>query len=983
MRIIKPLVIILTIAMAGCGQFQSNATKQASVMLEENFQNPPDSTRSWVYWFWINGNITKEGITADLEAMKEVGVGGVLWMEVSGPYWAPGGKVKPYSDEWNSLMQWAIAEADRLGLLFDLTVDFGYGSGGPHITPDNSMQKIFWNKVVVDGGKTVDAIVDKPYVSKDNVDKAWLRPGETLHPKVVKNIAEVDSYNDIAIFAVPFSAEMDTFQMPQLHLRTGMGESTYFVRLNELLPPEKAIIPLNDVIDLSDKIDQNGKLNWDAPPGKWQIVRLGHASIYKMTRPCSSDAVGLEADRLSIKGINAHFDAFLKPIYEGAGDAAGRTLKYVHVDSWEAGSQQWTPEFQQEFLERRGYDIKPWLPVLGGIVVESPVLTERFLWDFRTTISELILDNYIGQLKELSAPYGIEFSTEAYGDLNINQMKYAETADLPICEFWASGSGPYKIAGYQYNTMKVMASAAHTNGGNVVGAEAFTGDRGWEYHPANLKALGDEAFCQGVNQFILHLSAHQAYDKMVPGLTHRRWGQHFQRHNTWWNYSSAWFEYIRRSQFLLQQGQFVADVCYLFGEGAPLSAHNMTLDLPHGYDYDFCSSDILEQMEVEGGNIVLPSGMSYKYLLLPDNDRLTLASAEKIKVLVEGGAKVVAQQQIKGTPGLEGYPESNQKVQEIADWLWNQDNVYKEANWEYIFENGNVTPDFHGEGLHYIHRRIENIDIYFVANPDSINVEMECAFRVTGKIPELWNPETGEIRELHEYSIKDAGCSIPLKFGPSESWFVVFRKTKHAEKVATSNFPDYEKISSIEGEWEVSFDPKWGGPEEKVTFERLKDWAESDNPKIRYYSGTAVYRKSFTMTEADLKASDPVMLDLGEVAIMARIKVNGKDCGIVWKQPYRLDVSDALVVGENDLEIDVVNTWINRMIGDEFLPVDNEWLSWETLKNWPDWFLNDEPRPSGRYTYTTAKHYTKEDKPVLSGLIGPVILYYKEYTKIK
>jgi hypothetical protein len=963
---------IIILLLAGCSNQQKNVGKE----LEQSFRNPPDAALSWVLWDWINSNVTREGITKDLEAMKRVGVGGVVWRGLAGPWWAPEGEAEPYTKKWDDLMQWAIQEAERLGIEFDISIDHGYGSGGPHITPDISMQKLYWSQKTVEGGKQIVTKLAEPEIPMDNVKGAWLRPEEQLKEKVREDIRKIDSYRDIAVLAIPYSQERAAFTIPQLGLRTALGDKTHFLELKRLTAPETAAVSMDKIIDLTNEMEVDGTLRWESPPGKWQIIRFGHASNYKLTRPCPAGAVGLECNRMGPEGIEAHFDAFLKPIFEAAGTRTGKTLKYIFLDSWEAGSQNWTAGFQEEFRKRNGYDLRPWIPVLTGTIVASPEQTERFLWDFRQTVGEMIRDNYSLRLKELTSPYGIKFSTEAYGNLCIDKIQYAESSDFPIGEFWTNGDEKYPYFGSQgyYNSMKVMASAAHTGGNPFVGAEAFTGFRGWKDHPFIFKGMGDQAFCQGINRFILHLSAHQAYDRMKPGLTHRRWGGHFNRHNTWWEYSKPWFDYIARSQHMLQQGQFVADACYFFGEGAPLHVRDMDIDLPAGYDYDVCSSDIVLQMEVRDGGLVLPSEMTYRYLILPDNDRLTLPLAKKIEELAKAGAKIIAQQRFAGTPGLSGFPESDQKVKEIADRLWEQELVITDNNWEELFGRDGLSPDFEGEKLNYIHRKSGGVDFYFVANPDPKEVLAECSFRISGKIPELWDPETGETRELPEYEASGDQITVPLEFGPMQSWFVVFRRTKATEPAGSENFPlEYEPVKEIDGPWQVRFDPEWGGPAEMIAFDYLQDWSKHNEEGIRFYSGTAVYSNAFTLSESQLSA--PLLLDLGSTEVMARVRVNGKECGIAWKLPYRVDISTAVREGVNTLEIDVVNTWVNRMIGDEYLPEDTEWINWEIMKEWPDWFLNNEPRPSGRYTFTSAKHYTKENPLLPSGLLGPVRIY--------
>jgi hypothetical protein len=381
-------------------------------------------------------------------------------------------------------------------------------------------------------------------------------------------------------------------------------------------------------------------------------------------------------------------------------------------------------------------------------------------------------------------------------------------------------------------------------------------------------------------------------------------------------------------------------------------------------------------MQVRDGKIILPSGMTYRYLMLPNTDRLTLVAAEKIDELAQAGAKIIAQKRFTGTPSLSGYPEIEEKVNQIADLLWNQKLIFTENNPAQIFSNDNLLPDFEGEGLNYIHRKKDEVDFYFVANPDTAVAKINCSFRISGKIPELWNPETGEIRELPEYRVSEDRITLTLHFGPMQSWFVVFRKKKATQASGSKNFPrHFLPVKDINGPWQVTFDPHGGGPAKPVTFENLQDWSKNSDTGIRFYSGTATYKNTFTLTPSQIARSMTLLLDLGRTEVMARVRINGKDCGIAWKLPYRVDITTAVREGENNLEIDVVNTWVNRMIGDEFLPEDCDWINWEVLKKWPDWFLNNESRPSGRYTFTSAKPYTKEDPLLPSGLLGPVKIY--------
>ena len=975
-------------------------TRVGGQNLEQGFRSPPDTAKPWVFWFWMNGNISREGITRDLESMKQVGIGGVLWMEVSGPSWAPQGPLEAGSKEWHEAMQWAITEADRLGMAFSLSVDFGYGSGGPHITPDLSMQKLVWSQTQVRGGKSVTQRLPKPAVDyKPGLKKVWLRPGQTMNPVVMKALKEVDSYRDVAVFAVP-SSGMKASRMfpanPKAYAKKHLGTTPGIHGVDEdplmafdgrgwktdlpSLGKTPGLVPLEsgDVVDLSERMTDEGELRWDAPEGDWTVIRLGYGSNFKMTRPSPQAAVGLECDRLHPRGIDAHFEHRLKPILDAAGEKAGRTLQYIHIDSWEAYGQNWTTDFAEEFRQRRGYDVGPWLPVLTGQLVGTAEATERFLWDMRQTVSEVTLSRYIDRLRELIAPYGVQFSCEPYGRLCVDHLTYGGRSDFPIGEFWTERkiekSFP-TFSDYWHTSMKGLASVANTYGKPRVGAEAFTGSRGWVDHPYLLKGMGDEAFCSGVSHYVIHLSAHQPYDQMKPGLTHAKWGQHFNRHQTWWGFSKPWFDYVTRCQFLLQQGRRVVDVACLYHEGAPLNFNDIKFEMPAGFDHDFCSPEIIQRMEVRNGLIHLPTGVSYRYLVLPRSGRLTLPTVRKIAALHEAGAAVYLQSPIVGSPGLEGYPSADDEVKRIASgWP-----LIPPGGLDALLAADKVKPDFEGEGLQWIHRRTGSADLYFVANTKPEPIRQRCTFRVAGKTPELWNPETGECFALPGARQEDGRTTAVLHFEPAQSWFVVFRDGPSAAPSAKHPFPAWQPVQELTGPWTLNFDPDWG-TKKTVTLDKLSSWSVHPDPLVKYYSGTATYRKVLEVPAASILTGDSrLSLDLGKVEVMARVTLNGKDCGITWKPPHRVDISHALRAGRNALEIEIVNTWVNRMIGDEQLPLDSEWKDWETLVDWPDWFKDGRPSPTGRYTFTTARHYQKNSPVMPAGLLGPVrILLSKE-----
>jgi hypothetical protein len=618
--------------------------------------------------------------------------------------------------------------------------------------------------------------------------------------------------------------------------------------------------------------------------------------------------------------------------------------------------------------------------------------SHRFLDDISRTASDLVQENFTGRLKELARPYGLQFSHESYGHLNVDFANFAGIADVPMSEFWARGNTLFpNLTGYSAHR-KTASSVVNTYGRKVHASEAFTADRGWRDHPYLLKALGDKGYAEGINRMVLHCAVHQPYENAIPGLSHRKWGDHFTRFNTWWFYSQPWMEYMRRCQYLLQQGPSVSDVLYWTGEKLPKEPEgfrNHYLRLPHGYDYDVANNEIFHQLAVRDGRVLAPSGTSYAYLVLPDVRYFSPEALRKLRALADAGARVIAGRPPLGAFGLgDG---ANAESIRLGKALWESGKLITGKRVAQVLA-ANLPPDFKGEGIAYLHRKAGDADLYFVANYADEPVERTCGFRITDRQPELWNPETGEIRALPDFTVEGEYTRIPMEFGPVQSWFVVFRQRSEAA-AREENFPEVRKLRGIEGPWQVRFDPKWGGTREPLTFESLIDWTEHPIHDIRYYSGTASYRQILTVSREELAQKDArILLNLGKVEVMARVWVNGEECGVAWKPPYRVDVTDALKPGENQLRIDVVNLWINRMIGDEFLPEDVKWRNPETVEEWPEWMLENKPRPSGRYTFATIKHYdaaplvyqmpifiTKDSDPYPSGLLGPVSLERKAF----
>lgn len=1151
------------------GLFNSLAQTYPDTLRRE-FERPPDSARPWVYWFWLNGNISSNGVTADLEAMQRAGVGGVLIMEVD--QGAPVGPVGFMSAEWRQLFQHVVSEAQRLGLEVNMNNDAGWnGSGGPWIKPEQSMQKVVWSEKAVEGGRRFEGNLPQP-------------------------TAVAGFYRDISVLAFPTPG---AFRIDNIKAKAAYEASYVAPAIHTNLPPEMAI-DRERIVDLSAKMDASGRLEWDVPAGQWTVLRLGHTSTGVENAPSPASGRGLECDKLSAAGIQANFDGMMAKLIADVGPGAGKALVATHIDSWENGSQNWTARMREEFQARRGYDLRPFLPVFTGRVVGSLEISERFLWDLRKTISELVIKRYAGGLAALAHQRGLKLSIEAYGG-PCEDLPYAGQADEPMCEFWMGGGA--------FNTVKGMASAAHTYGRRILGAEAFTAadQEKWLEHPGSIKALGDRAFCEGVNRFVFHRYAMQPWrEERRPGMTMGPWGLHYERTQTWWDWSKPWHEYLARCQHLLRQGLFVADLCYLQPEAAPqdFREHNVP-----GYDYDEISAEaLLTRAQVVDGRIQLTDGMSYRVLVLPDAPTMTAGLIRQVRDLVRAGATVIGAPP-RQSPSLADYKSGDERVVMMAKEIWGDCDGQKvtehqlgkgRALWgpspEKVLADLGVKPDFTSRPrLRYIHRATPEADIYFVANSKPYDVEALASFRVSGKTPELWWPDSGRTERAPAWEVKDGLTKLPLRLPPSGSVFVVFRasaapvdavatltrdgasalpsgkpnpsiKIRQAQygdlsnpdrvrdvraavqelvdqgeesvpvariaqggdpalgvpkrlrieysvgdgdpvtvsardgetvylplyaakvevqkavygvpgdaartrdvreklqrlvdrgeltfqvarmaegddpaflvvktltveytlngkpgqlkgtdpevlsfgeepapqfprtaelqrrangtlaleawqggryevktaagRAQTVSVPNLPAPLEVTGPWEVQFNPLWGGPE-TVTLDRVLDWSKHTDPRIKYYSGAANYRTTVNIPAEQISPGRGLWLDLGKAAVMAQVRLNGHDSGILWKAPFAVDVSAFAKAGANTLEVRVVNLWVNRLIGDEQLPEDSERNPDGTLKAWPQWLNAGQPSPSGRFTFTSWRLWKKDGALQPSGLLGPVTL---------
>lgn len=963
--------------------------------LKASFANPPDSARPGVYWYFMDGNLSREGMTRDLESMKAAGLGSALFLEVN--VGVPRGKVDFLSDEWQSLFAHAVREAERLGLEIVLGSGPGWtGSGGPWVKGAQSMQHLVASETRVKGPSHFSAALPLP------------PPRQPFFGAPPLNLLSKwrSFYKNVAVLAFPTpaaGARVPDVDEKALYYRapfTSQKGVKPFLASPADWPqtPADGAIPQDKIIDLTGNVKPDGTLDWQVPPGDWTLLRFAARNNGAVTRPAPDPGLGFECDKFDAAALDAHFNNYAGKLLEKLGPpkpGAGWTT--MHIDSWEMGAQNWTPNFREEFRRRRGYDPQPFYPAYLGFEVGGREMTERFLWDLRLTGSELVVENHAEHLKKLARDHSMMLSIEPYDMNPAVDFDLGAVADMPMCEFWSLGFNS------AFSCVEAT-SIAHVLGRPAVAAEAFTsGGDNWLSFPASLKDEGDWAFAGGVNRFMYHTFAHKP-DEGRPGMAMGPYGVHWDRGQTWWPMAGAYHKYIARAQYLLRQGRTVADILYLLPEGAPnvfqppASAFDGSDTLPdrRGYNFDGCSpAELIKSAGMRDGRIVFPGGAEYRLLVLPATDTMTPELLRKIKELVEAGATVVGPAP-KKSPSLVDYPKCDRIVADMSQQLWGalkpptkrttvkagkgriiwggdlsgdgidaplpRDQIPEttppQKHPEFglypkyeltagILRDMGVVEDFKSSGpLRYTHRTADGIDIYFVSNRTNGRVETTGEFRMEARAPELWDPLTGKTRALPEFTAGGGITKVPLRFEPFESYFIVFRDGAR-KPAGGKNFQTLKLAAAITGSWAVAFDPAWGGPEH-VTFDKLDDWSKRPEEGIRYYSGIATYTISFDGAEGQY-------LSLGGVADIATVRLNGAELGVAWCAPWRVAVPPGLLRARgNRLEITVANRWPNRLIGDAALPEDK------------------------RLTSTTNHHYTK-DMPLLeSGLRGPVRLLKAE-----
>ena len=1064
------------------------ADAQQARSLRDQFLNPSDEAKPWTFWYWMYGAVSKEGITADLEAMKHAGLGGTYLMPIKGIHEGAqyDGKAQQLTPEWWEMVRFSMEEADRLGLKLGMHICDGFAlAGGPWITPKESMQKVVWSDTIVDGGKlnalrlpqpeayenyyedialfalpVEDAADEMPakitcvnLATANNVKSAQtvnmdaagvirssypcyiqyeykqaftcrnieivlngnnyqahrlkvMASDDGVNYRFVKQLVparqgwqNTDENSTHSILATtaryfrfywtpegsePGSEDMDAakwkpnLKIKQLRLHQEArlnqweGKAGLVWRVAESTREEEIgkedCYSLSQVINLTEQYknapashSKEKTITAVLPKGKWKLLRMGHTATGH-TNATGGGGKGLECDKFNPRTVRKQFDNwFAQAFVKTHPEVARRVLKYMHVDSWECGSQNWSDNFAKEFRTRRGYDLLPYLPLLAGIPMESAGRSEEILRDVRTTIAELVVDVFYQVLSDCAKEYDCQFSAECVAPTMVSDgLLHYQKVDLPMGEFWLNSPTHDKP-----NDMLDAISGAHIYGKNIIQAEGFTEVRGtWDEYPAMLKALLDRNYALGINRLFYHVYVHNPWLDRQPGMTLDGIGLFFQRNQTWWDKGAkAFSEYATRCQSLLQYGHPVTDIAVftgeevprrsvlperlvsslpgLFGterieserirlanEGQPLRVrpvgvtHSANMADPEkwvnplrGYAYDSFNKDALLRLaKAENGRMKLAEGMGYKVVVLPlsrpMNPEPVLSPAVRKKMDELKAAGVIV-------PAL----------------------PYTEEDFSaYGLERDMIVP----EDVAWMHRSGELGDIYFVANQREETRTFTASMRINGRKPECWNPVTGEMNTHPSYRIHDNRTEVTLTLAPNESVFIVFPTEEAADKERTSTDKREPLNRTLETEeYTVTF----LATGKTVVRKDLFDWSKEEDEQIRYYSGTAVYKATFRWKDK-LKKGQPVYLNLGKVCNLSTVRVNGIDCGTVWTAPYRADITSALKKGTNELEIEVTNTWANALKGvDEGkAPYDGIW--------------------------TNAKYRKQEDTLLPAGLLG-------------
>ena len=817
--------------------------------------------------------------------------------------------------------------------------------------------------------------------------------------------------------------------------RTGMSKPP-FLTTDVLMPNERQALSQNEVIDVTAFLDtKTGLLNWKAPAGSWTILRFGFTTTGKIIHPAVEEGTGYEVDKLDPAAITFQFNQSLGRIIKDAGTLTDRTFKGILFDSFEGGFQNWTAMLPQLFAAKNNYEIIPYLPMLTGRIMESKARTSAVLWDFQQTLTNLFAENYYGTMQKLANQHQLQIFSESQGGPMSPAYSNAYV-DVPMNEFWTDGIQ------LREKLIKQTVSIANILGKNIIGAEAFTSKPEfgkWQSTPESMKGIGDYAFTTGINRFIFHTYTHQPYD-VVPGFTMGRYGTDFGRTNTWWKYASGWMDYIGRSQYLLQQGHMVADVCFLSSHDAVYEYPGKAPSLPKGYNFDIIYPNNLQKITATKGEMKLATGPSYKLMVLPSYPFATVETLLSLQNFLKNGAVIL------GAPPLASPNEFNlakkEQFEQLVKEIWGsldgksvlvknygKGKLYWGKSTEAVLEEIKLVPDFKNaagssDSIRYIHKQLKDADIYFISNQGGKKLDFKACFRNRGKQPEIWDAESGKTWNVKVFDTLQNTVNIPLSLTPKGALFVVFSKPLPAKWIVNINggndelsaslncnqqisfakansmrlnFSDGSKQDTtltkntpeliVSGPWTLNFLDGRGAPS-NYQMNNLKLWQQVEIPAVKYYSGTVAYQNQFYISS--INPDEIALLELGDMYDLAEVFVNDKAAGIIWKKPYQIDITSLLKNGNNSVKIMVTNRWINRLIGDELIKTDlkydisNNKFTTGKLLAFPGWLRNTAvKRTDQRYTFTTWKHYNGHDPLVNSGLLGPVKLSFSHQFLLK
>jgi hypothetical protein len=1129
-QIAQLIFVSFIIVTSGC---KEQPGKQLS---EADFRNPPVGVRIHTWWHWLDGNITKEGITKDLEAMKKQGIvqATILNVGLFGDRDFGVKKVHFNSPEWFEMFQWALKEANRLGISIGAHNCDGWStSGGPWITPEMSMKQYSWTKTIVHATQSAVITLKQPLAVRNfykdvavvavksnnpqnsfhsaapvafykdtlNVDYIfdgcpssalsiakgdkitfkfkdaftagkiailprrtfmWSNPGDFTSTYMISSSNDGKNFKEIEEFTIAGLNKMSsipiaktTAQFFQLSLvetnnldgwiPLQLAEceilaekevplfSSEIENLSEKSGDTKAVNEadfysgqnvsdqnaMKEVINLTSKMNSDGTLNWKPAEGNWTIIRFGYTTTGAVNSPATATGTGLECDKMDTAALDLHFNSFPAKLIEKAGPYAGNTFKFILIDSWEAGFQNWTAGMMKEFEQRRGYSLTSYIPVLCGESSGNSEIDNAVLYDLRQTIADLIENNYYKHFSELLHKKKIELHAEViYGNQNypaLDILKTTQYVDLPMYEFWSSTDNKNNLTYYPANGTELNMPSCAAIGYNkpVMASEAYTGMAHYCESPAGLKPFGDRAYCAGINQMILHSYVHQPNDNK-PGMTLGQFGSHFNRNNTYWPFISEWFTYQVRIQYVLQQGVAHHDVLYYLGDQLPqFLFYNASNKLPFGYMFNACNYDILKnRIIVADGKMVMNGNTSYSVLSLPPYENLSFETVKRIEELIKEGVVLYAPKPIQML-SLSDIKKNKKAFTEMVNKIWGNDGksvtsnnygkgkVYWGIPLAEVLKTEKIIPDIDtrqndATNLMFIHKNIDGNEVYFVMNQQNSKIQREISFRITGKTPEIWNPDYGNIIKPAVYTMDKNYTTLPVSLKPYQALLFVFKNEKPVDYIQAvkqngnqifpaedpSNLKAVPSIvmdnnllvaaSETEGEFElisnsqkkytlksskekeyilsdysgkITFEPAYSATIPPVEFKKLEWLTESENQDIKYFSGIAKYTVSFVFPVDSIQQADSVLFDLGEFESIAEVQLNGINLGDVWK-PGKLLAIKGILKKENVLEVTVANIYRNRFIGDfvQFGKVKNLWTSSPIS----DFLNKDFPlRPSG------------------------------------